>query len=127
MAFTVDYEERADAPLALAALLAQTQRTGVAPSAAGLERARAIEPSRDRDAPVKLTARGRRIREPYEDTVAAVTELWRARHGAEPVDTLCDELMRLDDATPGAATRPDGVLMGFMGGFGFVNFSTEQP
>jgi hypothetical protein len=125
MAFTVDYEERAQPPMAMAAVLAQATRVAETSSRGWLEHEGVIVPDRSGATSIQLTPLGDRIRSPYETTVQEVGELWRTRHGATEIDTLLRSLQAATGERSAACPADDAVLVGFVPGIGFAHVATQ--
>jgi len=135
MAFTIDYEEAAGFPMAVAALLAAAMPNGAEPlshlppglgvNGTGkslLERHGVVQVTGSgQHRTAALTGRGRLIRDAHPAKVAAVDPLWRQRYGEDAVDALADALRSVDERLE--VGLPDHVLVRFAPGLGFRDIS----
>jgi hypothetical protein len=138
IAFTIDFEERARFPMALAAGLARAMPGGALPlrdvppflgvNGAGkslLERHGIVRVNGEGAHRIAtLTPSGIRIRESYEATMLGVARAWRERYGDDIVDDLSASLAAVDDQLAG--DLPDHVLVRYLSGRGFFDVSLSS-
>jgi hypothetical protein len=132
MAFTIDYEDRARFPMAVAAILGRAMPSGAAPMGA-LPRVLAVDGSgksglerhglvRVAAGTAALTEIGVRVRDAYAPVVAEVSRDWTERYGTDVLGALSDVDAQLDERLP------DHVLVRHRPGIGFhdVSFHADE-